>query len=76
RDRDFHYFFDHYKQNILNYLNPTDLLIEENRIIDKTPTGRLNVFGSVYRFHRHLKMRRRLTSQSVLRYSRASASDL
>ncbi|HKI99944.1 MAG TPA: biotin carboxylase N-terminal domain-containing protein, partial [bacterium] len=70
RDPQFHLFFEHYKENILHYLHPTELLIEENRVIDKTPTGRLNVFGVVYRFHRYLKMRRRLTSQSVLRYSR------
>ncbi|MDH4249321.1 MAG: acetyl-CoA carboxylase, partial [Deltaproteobacteria bacterium] len=70
KEPDNHYFFDHYKQNILNYLNPTDLLVEENRVVDKTPTGRLNVFGTVFRFHRYLKLRRRLTSQSTARYSR------
>ena len=74
RDTKFHVFFDHYKENILHYLHPTELLIEENRIIDKTPTGRLNVFGVIYRFHRYLKMRRRLTSQSVVRYSRIHAA--
>ncbi|MCH9046232.1 MAG: ATP-grasp domain-containing protein [SAR324 cluster bacterium] len=70
RDTQFHYLFDHYKENILHYLHPTELLIEENRIVDKTPTGRLNVFGVVYRFHRYLKLRRRLSSQSVHRHSR------
>ena len=48
----------------------------QNRVIDKTPTGRLNVFGVIYRFHRYLKMRRRLSSQSVLRYSRAHLKEL
>ncbi|MDH5751779.1 MAG: acetyl-CoA carboxylase, partial [Deltaproteobacteria bacterium] len=70
------YFFDHYKDNITNYLRPTDLLVEENRVVRKTPTGRLNVFGAVYRFHRYLKLRRRLTSQSTSRYSRLVASEL
>ena len=65
-----HYFFDHYKQNILNYLNPTQLLIEENRKEVKTPTGRLNVFGAVFRFLRHMRLRLRLKSQSALRSSR------
>ena len=76
RAKDFHYLFDHYKENILHYLYPTDLMIEENRVIDKTPTGRLNVFGVVYRFDRYLKMRRRLSSQSVLRFSRLDTEDL
>ena len=75
RERKYHFLFDHYKENIFHYLYPTDLMIEENRTIDKTPTGRLNVFGVVYRFHRYLKMRRRLTSQSVLRYSRMDTPD-
>lgn len=76
RDKKNAYFFDHYKENILNFLNPTQLLIEENRVIDKTATGRLNVFGTVYRFHRYLKMRRRLTSQTSVRYGRMSSPKL
>ena len=63
------YFFHHYQESIHRYLNPSELLIEENRISDKTPTGMLNVFGSVYRFHRYQKLRMRLSSQSSLRHS-------
>ena len=36
----------------------------------------LNVFSSVYRFHRYLKLRGRLSSQSILRYSRLDAFNL
>ncbi len=65
-----HYFFDHYKRNILNYLSPSQLLVENNRSDKKTPTGRLNVFGTVFRFHRQLRLRVKLKSTSLGRYSR------
>ncbi len=64
------YFFTHYRESIQRYLNPTELLIGENKIAHKSPTGMLNVFGSVYRFHRYLRLRTRLISQSIFRYSR------
>ncbi|MCZ6557268.1 MAG: ATP-grasp domain-containing protein [SAR324 cluster bacterium] len=70
------YFFTHYQESIQRYLNPTELLIGENQIADKSPTGMLNVFGSVYRFHRYLKLRTRLQSQSILRYSRLDTFDI
>ena len=70
REPDNGYFFTHYRESIQRFLNPSELLIEENQIADKSPTGMLNVFGSVYRFHRYLKLRCRLFSQSILRYSR------
>ena len=66
------FFFDHYRENIDHYLHPSELLIEENRITDKTPTGILNIFGSVNRFLRYLKLRYRIKSQSILNYSRLS----
>ncbi|MBF0238857.1 MAG: ATP-grasp domain-containing protein, partial [SAR324 cluster bacterium] len=65
-------FFDHYKESIKHYLDPSELLVEENRIADRSPTGILNVFGSVYRFMRYLKLRNRISSQSILNYSRLS----
>jgi acetyl/propionyl-CoA carboxylase alpha subunit len=71
-DPEYEYFFQHYKESIGRYLHPSELLIEENRIADKTPTGMLNVFGSVYRFHRYLKLRMHLSSQSILSYSRVN----
>ena len=75
RDPTYEFFFQHYQESIGRYLNPSRLLIEENRISEKTPTGMLNVFGSVYRFHRYLKSRLRLSSQNTLRYSRAGHVD-
>ncbi|MCH8882172.1 MAG: ATP-grasp domain-containing protein [SAR324 cluster bacterium] len=74
-DRRYEFFFQHYKESIGRYLHPSELLVEENRIADKTPTGMLNVFGSVYRFHRYLKLRMRLRSQSTVRYSRVDRQD-
>ncbi len=71
-----HYFFEHYKRNILNYLNPSQLLIEENRKEIKTPTGRLNVFGVVFRFLRYMRLRLRLKSQSALHISRLHTESL
>ncbi|MGK5092756.1 biotin carboxylase N-terminal domain-containing protein [Deltaproteobacteria bacterium TL4] len=65
-------FFEHYQENINHYLNPSELLLEENRISDKTPTGMLNIFGSVNRFLRYLKLRHRLSSRSISGYSRLS----
>ncbi len=76
REPDNDYFFTHYRESIQRFLHPTLLLVEENRIADKTPTGILNVFSSVYRFHRYLKLRTRLSSQSQLRYARMDALDL
>jgi hypothetical protein len=73
READNHFFFTHYQESILRFLHPAESLVEENRIADKTPTGMLNVFGSVYRFHRYLKLRTRLSNQSILRYSRLDA---
>ncbi|MBI3993851.1 MAG: ATP-grasp domain-containing protein [Candidatus Lambdaproteobacteria bacterium] len=70
RKRENHYFFQHYQESVLRSLNPSDLMLEENRAANKTPTGLLNVFGSAYRFHRYLKLRMRLSSQSVRTYSR------
>lgn len=70
------YFFTHYKESIQRYLNPSELLVEENRIADKLPSGMLNVFGSVFRFQRYLKLRTRLASQSVRRYSRVDSSSM
>ncbi|MEE8396930.1 MAG: carboxyl transferase domain-containing protein, partial [bacterium] len=70
------FFFTHYRESIQRYLNPSELLVEENRIADKTPTGMLNVFGSVYRFQRYLQQRTRLTSQSVHRHSRLDSLEL
>ncbi len=71
-----HYFFEHYKHNILNYLSPSRLLVEDNLNDSignkKTPSGRLNVFGAVFRFHRHLRLRVRLRTTSLRRYSRVT----
>lgn len=72
-----HFFFDHYRRNILNYLHPDALFREEKQFgEEKTPTGRLNVFGSVYRFQRSLALRARLRTESKLRYSRLDESGL
>lgn len=65
-------FFEHYKENIGHYLNPSELMVEENRRTYKSPTGTLNIFGSVCRFLRYLRIRQRITSQSVHDYSRLS----
>ncbi len=70
REHDF--FFEHYRDSINHYLNPSDLLIESNRRTDRPPTGTLNIFGDVYRFTRFLKMRQRITSRTVQSYSRLS----
>ena len=74
-DEEFEFVFQHYKESIGRYLHPSELLIEENRIADKTPTGMLNVFGSVYRFHRYLKLRMHLSSQSLVSYSRVDRQE-
>ena len=74
-DHNNHYFFEHYRKNILNYLNPSELISSDHQEQFKSPTGRLNIFGSVYRFHRFLMLRRRLSSQSVRRYSRVFSKE-
>ena len=67
------FFFDHYRDSIYHYLNPSKLLIESNRATDRSPTGTLNIFGDVYRFMRYLKLRQRIVSRSIDSYSRLSA---
>ena len=72
-NRDEHqYFFEHYRENVMRSLNPSELVLAENRLGRKTPSGLLNVFGSVYRFLRIVKLRQRLSSQSLRIYSRRS----
>jgi len=66
------FFFEHYKDSIAHYLNPSELLIENNRKTDRSPTGTLNIFGTVYRFSRYLRLRQCITSRSVHQYSRLS----
>ena len=67
------FLFDHYKENIGHYLNPSELQIIANRRTHKPPTGTLNVFGSAYRFMRGLKMRQKILSESLKNYSRLSS---
>ena len=68
------HFWEHYQQSLEHYLNPSDMLIEDNTLTDKTPTGILNIFGDVNRFSRYLKLRQKISSQSVLNYSRLSSA--
>jgi acetyl/propionyl-CoA carboxylase alpha subunit/acetyl-CoA carboxylase alpha subunit len=70
------FFFQHYQENIEHFLNPSEMLIEDNRITDKSPTGILNIFGSVYRFLRYLKLRNKIQSQSIFHYSRLSKAQI
>ncbi len=70
------YFWDHYQQSLEHYLNPSEMLIADNTLTDKTPSGILNIFGDVNRFLRFLKLRHKITSQSVLNYSRLSALEI
>ena len=67
------FFFDHYRDSINHYLNPSKLLIESNRVTDRSPTGTLNIFGDVYRFMRYLKLRQRIVSRSIDSYARLSS---
>ena len=67
------FFFDHYRDSINHFLNPSKLLIESNRITDLSPTGTLNIFGDVFRFMRYLKLRQRIVSRSIDSYSRLSS---
>jgi len=67
------FFFEHYRDSISHFLNPSKLLIESNRITDRSPTGTLNIFGDVYRFLRCLKLRQRIISRSIDSYSRLSS---
>ena len=67
------FLFDHYKENIGHYLNPSELQIVANRRTHKPPTGTLNVFGSAYRFMRGVKMRQKIQSESLKNYSRLSS---
>ncbi len=67
------FFFDHYRDSIYHYLNPSKLLIESNRVTDRSPTGTLNIFGDVYRFMRYLKLRQRIVSRSIENYARLSS---
>ncbi len=66
------YFWEHYQESLKHYLNPSEMLIEDNNLTDKTPTGILNIFGDVNRFLRFLKLRHKITSQSVVHYARLS----
>ena len=65
-------FWEHYQESLNHYLNPSEMLIEDNILTDKTPTGILNIFGDVNRFSRYLKLRQKISSQSVLHYARLS----
>ncbi len=67
------FFFDHYRDSINHYLNPSKLLIESNRITDRSTTGTLNIFGDVFRFMRYLKIRQRIVSRSIDSYARLSS---
>lgn len=67
------HFWEHYQESLEHYLNPSEMWIEDNTVTDKTPTGILNIFGDVNRFARYLKLRHKITSQSVLNYSRLSS---
>ncbi len=66
------FFFHHYRDSIEHYLDPSELLIESNRLTDRPPTGTLNIFGDVYRFMRFLRMRQRISSRTIHQYSRLS----
>lgn len=65
-------FVYHYGESLKHYLNPSLVFIKDNLITDKTPTGTLNIFGDVFRFLRYLKLRQKISSQSLLHYSRLS----
>ncbi|MBC8258139.1 MAG: ATP-grasp domain-containing protein [SAR324 cluster bacterium] len=67
------FFFDHYRDSINHFLNPSKLLIESNRVTDRSPTGTLNIFGDVYRFMRYLKLRQRIVSRTLDSYARLSS---
>jgi len=67
------FFFEHYRDSINHFLKPSKLLIDSNRITDRSPTGTLNIFGDVYRFMRCLKLRQRIVSRSIDSYSRLSS---
>ncbi len=66
------FFFDHYRDSINHYLNPSKIWEEDNVVTDKTPTGLLNIFGEGYRFLRYVNMRLRITSGSSHSYSQLS----
>ncbi|MBF0279790.1 MAG: ATP-grasp domain-containing protein [SAR324 cluster bacterium] len=66
------YFWDHYQESLDHYLNPSEMLLADNTLTDKTPSGILNIFGDVNRFLRFLKLRHKIKSQSILTYSRLS----
>lgn len=66
------FFFQYYQDSIQHFMNPSAMLVEDNKLTDKTPTGVLNIFGSVYRFLRYLKLREKIRSQTVQQYSRLS----
>jgi len=67
------FFFNHYRDSINHYLNPSKLLIESNRVTDRSPTGTLNIFGDVFRFMRYLTLRQRIVSRSIDSYARLSS---
>jgi acetyl/propionyl-CoA carboxylase alpha subunit/acetyl-CoA carboxylase beta subunit len=76
RDTENAYFFQYYRESILRYLHPRQGNGHAKPSTLAVPAQNLTVFGAFYRFHRYLKMRRRLSSQSVLRYSRVDIQHL
>ncbi|HUJ75416.1 MAG TPA: carboxyl transferase domain-containing protein, partial [bacterium] len=75
RDPENQYFFQHYREQVLRALDRESSSASGTMGRPRRYGGR-GVFGAYYRFHRYLKMRRRLSSQTVIRYSRVDTMRL
>ena len=70
------YFFQHYQDSVVREFSRPAGNGQAGGGSPKGATGSTSVLGLFYRFHRYLKMRRRLSSTSLRRYSRVDTDKL
>jgi acetyl/propionyl-CoA carboxylase alpha subunit/acetyl-CoA carboxylase beta subunit len=70
------YFFQHYQDTVVREFSRPSGNGHAGGDALKGATGSTTVHGLFYRFHRYLKMRRRLSSTSLRRYSRVDTDKL
>jgi acetyl/propionyl-CoA carboxylase alpha subunit len=67
---------DHYRENLLRYINPSEKLKALNSLsalsLTHFPTEYFSVFGITYRYMRYLSLRGRIKSTSSANYSRST----
>ena len=74
------YIFDHYRHNLVRYLNPSKRLQQMEASaslrLTKSPTEYNNVFGVAYRYLRYLGTRKRIKATTTQQYGRLAEQEL